>query len=352
MSGDFLLYGANGYVGTAIAERAVQRGLQPILAGRSAEPVEALAARLGLRSVIVATDDPAGLDAAMAGVPVVLNCAGPFVYTAVPLIESCLRTVTHYLDITGELTVYGATEARHDRAVERGVMLLPGVGFDVVATDCLAAHMAKRLPSATRLALAINQQGPAGLPPGTLNTSVEVAARGSTKQHRVDDALVSAKERKRRTVDFGDGPTEVVMVTWGDIVMARRSTGIRNIEDYFVLHPAIERQMDILDRAHPLLRFAPVRAAIKQGLRGGATAEERARTTMRVWGEVVDDDGGRAVSRLSGPEGGLEWTSLAALDVVGHVVAGDISPGFQTASTAYGPDLVLEAEGVRREDVV
>jgi short subunit dehydrogenase-like uncharacterized protein len=348
MSRDFLLYGATGYVGSAIAERAVQRGLHPILGGRNAEAIGRQGAELGLETVITPVSDPVGLDAAMAEVPVVLNCAGPFVHTAIPVIESCLRTGTHYLDLSGEPVVY---EVVHDRAAELGVMLLPSVGFDVVPTDCLAAHLARRLPSATRLTLALNQQDPAGLPPGTLNSLIEMLPYGSNKQHRVDGAVVDAARRERRSIDFGEGPVEAVLLTWGDVFTAYRSTGIPNIEDFFVLDDALIRQLDSLDRTRPLFRLAWIRAAAKRGLRGGATPAERAQATMTVWGEVTDDAGGRAVSRLSGPEGGLEWTSRVALDVVRHVLAGEVVPGFQTPATAYGPDLVLETGGVRREDV-
>lgn len=350
MAGDFLLYGANGYVGSAIAELAVQRGVRPVLSGRNAEAVQTLADELGLESVISTVDDPSGLDAAMAVVPVVLNCAGPFIYTAIPIIEACLRNGVHYVDITGEPPVYGAIAAYHDRAIEREVMLLPGAGFDVVPTDCLAVYLAKRLPSATRLTLAINQHGPAGLPPGTLNTAVEMIPFGS-KQHRVGGTIVSSKERKRRYVDFGDGPVEVVLMVWGDLFTAYRSTGIPNIEDYWAFDAATIRQLDVLDRVRPLFRLAPVRAAAKRSMRGGATPDERAATTTRVWGEVVDDVGNTAVARLSGPEAGLEWTIRSALDVVSHVLAGDVTPGYQTPAMAYGPDLVLESEGVTREDV-
>jgi short subunit dehydrogenase-like uncharacterized protein len=351
MSGDFLLYGATGYLGSAIAGLAVERGLHPILGGRNAEAIGRRGAELGLETVITPVSDPAGLDAAMTGVPVVLNCAGPFVHTAIPVIESCLRTGTHYLDLSGEPVVYEVVAARDDRAVELGVMLLPSVGFDVVPTDCLAAHLARRLPSATRLTLALNQQGPAGLPPGTLNSLIEMLPYGSNKQHRVDGAVVDAGSRERRSIDFGEGPVEAVLLTWGDVFTAYRSTGIPNIEDFFVLDDALIRQLDSLDRSRSLFRLPWIRAAAKRGLKGGATAAERAQTTMTVWGEVTDDAGGRAASRLFGPEGGLEWTSRVALDVVGHVLAGDVTPGFQTPATAYGPDLVLETEGVRREDV-
>lgn len=351
MAGDFLLYGSTGYVGSAIAELAVQRGLRPILGGRDHEAVEGQARGLDLDFVIAETRDGAALDEMMAAVPVVLSCAGPFLHTAGPVVEACLRTGTHYLDISGEPPVYEMIAAHHNRAAAAGLMLLPSVGFDVVPTDCLAVHLAKRLPTATRLAIALNQQGPAGLPPGTLNTLIELTPHVTTREHRVDGEVVSASRRLTRMIDFGEGPVAASMITWGDVFTAYRSTEIPNIEEYSVLSEDLTGQLDRLDRLRPLLRFGPVRWAAKRSLRGGATAAERAETTMSVWAEVTDGDGGKAVSRLHGPEGGLEWTSRVAVDVLSHALDGDITPGFQTPAMAYGPDLVLETEGVRREDL-
>ena len=95
-----------------------------------------------------------------------------------------------------------------------------------------------------------------------------------------------------------------------------------------------------------------VQGRLKRRIRAGPsgpTDEERARGTTFLWGEVRDDAGQRVVSRLRGPEG-YTLTVLAALAVVERVVAGGAPPGFQTSSTAYGPDFVLGLDGVIRED--
>lgn len=348
----FLLYGATGYVGRAVAGLAVERGLRPVLAGRS-PAVRGLADELGAEAVVVGVDDADGLAAAMADVPVVLNCAGPFRRTFRPVLDACLATGTHYLDITGEPAVFEAAAAADAAATAAGVMVLPGVGFDVVPTDCLAAHLAARLPTATHLRLAFMQTGPAALPPGTVQTMVETGAGQSSRLHRVDGVVVEAKPRPRIEVDFGTGtgPVTAVLFTWGDVYCAEKSTGIRNVADHLVIPPRRVKVTDQLDRMRWLLRFKPVRQLVKRQLPTGATREQRAASATHVWGEVVDAGGVRAVSRLHGPEAGLVWTSRAALDVVGHVLAGDSPPGRQTPSSAYGPDLVLEAEDVTREDV-
>ena len=148
-----LIYGANGYTGTLIARRAAARGVPAILGGRQADAVNALAAELGRTARVFAVDDPAAVATALAGITVVLNCAGPFSRTAAPLVDACLRARAHYLDITGELAVLESLAARDAEARAAGVTLLPGAGFDVVPTDCLAAEAKHRLPTATHLAL-------------------------------------------------------------------------------------------------------------------------------------------------------------------------------------------------------
>ena len=349
---DCLLYGSTGYVGRAAAQLAVDRGLQPILSGRNTATLEKQASELGLDYRVATVDDEASLGAAMADVPVVLNCAGPFIRTAAPILDACLRTGTHYLDITGEPPMYEMVSERDAAAVAAGVMLLPSAGFDVVPTDCLAAYLKQRLPTATHLTLSFRAKGPAGLPPGTLNTMIEMVPYGSNKQHRVDGEVVAASTRKTRMIDFGDGEELASMMTWGDVILAYKSTGIQNIENYLVLPPETVKQMDLVDRIRPLFKVPLVRDMAKKQLRGGATEEERDQTATAVWGEVTDGAGGVAVARLHGPEAGLVWTAAAAVGIVQRILGGDVTPGFQTPSTAYGPDLIFDVDGVVREDIV
>src|SRR5437762_9987666 len=149
----WLLYGANGYAGELAARRAVEGGERPVLAGRRAEEVGRLAGALGLEHRVFGLDDGAAVEKGLSGMAAVLHCAGPFSRTAMPMAEGCLRARAHYLDITGEIEVFEALAARGEEARQTGVSLLPGVGFDVVPSDCLAAHLHRRLPTATHLAL-------------------------------------------------------------------------------------------------------------------------------------------------------------------------------------------------------
>ncbi len=202
-----MIYGATGYVGEHVARTAGSLGVKAIVAGRDAPKLDRIASETGLERRAFRLDDPAAIDSALNRVAVVLNCAGPFKHTAEPLVEGCLRCRSDYLDITGEIPVYEAIQARDGRAKARGVMLLPGVGFDVVVpTDCLALHLKKMLPSATRLRLAFQSVGPAGLPPGTQRTAIELlnyaamASRRAQKQACSNMVGFSARPRAPRKV--------------------------------------------------------------------------------------------------------------------------------------------------------
>ncbi len=345
----YLIYGANGYTGALIAREAVARGQKPILAGRSEPAVAALARELSLEHRAFPLDQPAAVDAGLQGVCAVLHCAGPFAHTAAAMVDASLRTKVHYLDITGEVQVFEACAGRDVPARTAGVMVMPGVGFDVVPSDCLAAHLKRRLPSATSLALGFQSLGRVSR--GTATTMIENAHRGGLiRCHGVLTRVPAAW--KTRTIDFGNGPVLAMTIPWGDVSTAYHSTHIPNIEVYMAVPPRQIRAARLSRYFGWLLGSSWVQGYLKRKIQAGPpgpTDEQRARGKSFLWGEATDDAGRKVVSRLRGPEG-YTLTVRAALAVVERVLAGQAPPGFQTPSMAYGPDLVLGLEGVTRED--
>jgi short subunit dehydrogenase-like uncharacterized protein len=345
-----IVYGANGYTGALVAELAAQRGLPLIVAGRRADQVTALATRLGVPHRVFGLDDPAQLDRGLAGAKVVLSCAGPFTRTAGPLVSACLRARAHYLDVTGEVAVFESVWRRDAEARAAGVMLLSGAGFDVVPSDCLAAHLHHRLPSATQLRLAFQAVG--RLSRGTAITSVEGVAGGGLV--RRDGELTPVPSGHRTiTVDFGRGPRKAIAIPWGDVFTAHLTTGIPNIE-VFVAAPAAMRTVLRLTRVlGPILATAPLQRLLKARIRAGAagpTAEQRQQGRSLLWGEARDPAGLVVVSRLQTPEA-YELTRLTAVAIAERVLSGDAPVGFQTPARAYGKDFVLGFAGVERQDL-
>jgi len=351
MNNNFLIYGSYGYTGDLIAREAVSRGLRPILAGRDSLRLAQQAAELGLQHVTFSLDDSNTMDLALQQVKLVLHCAGPFSRTAQPMADGCLRNGVHYLDITGEIAVFEALARRGAEARAAGVMLLPGAGFDVVPSDCLAAHLKRRLPTADRLALGIRGLG-SGLSRGTATTGVE--SIGLATWVRRDGKLMAVPPGSlTRDINYGRGMEACVAIGWGDVATAFHSTGIPNIEVYFAFPAAVRWGLRGTRFLTPVLSSRPIQRALKAAIQRqppGPTAEQRARGRSLLWGEVLDPAGLRRVSRLSTPEG-YTLTVLSALAIVDKVLAGQAKPGFQTPSLAYGPDLVMELPGVEREDV-
>jgi short subunit dehydrogenase-like uncharacterized protein len=346
---NYLLYGANGYTAGLIAREAVVRGQRPILAGRNASAVAPLAGSLGLEYRIFALDDPDKVREGLRGVKAVLNCAGPFMRTAKAMVDACLEERVHYLDITGEIGVFEMLAARDSEAMAAGILLLPGAGFDVVPTDCLAAHLRHRLPAATKLTLGFQTFG--RMSRGTATTVVENLHRGGAIRRGGKLTRVPTAWQTRR-IDFGAGPVLAVTIPWGDVATVHRSTGIEDIEVY----TATTRPQVWLLRASRHLGWLLGSSTVQRFLKGriqagapGPTDEERNRGQTRVWGEATEPHGERVVSRLRGPEG-YTFTMLAALAIVTRVLDGDAPAGYQTPSLAYGPDFVLDLPGVERSD--
>jgi short subunit dehydrogenase-like uncharacterized protein len=346
-SNTWLIYGANGYTGELIAREAVQRGLRPILAGRNREAVMTLAASLGLEARIFGLDDPKAIEAGLKDCVVVLHCAGPFSHTAKPMIETCLHTHTHYLDITGEIAVFESAVTYDAVAKMAGIMVLPGVGFDVVPTDCLAAHLKSQLPSAAHLALAFRGLGRTSR--GTTLTALEGMSMGGTV--RRDGKLIPVPTAwKTRHIDFGNGrgPIAAVTVPWGDVSTAYYSTGTPNIEVYIALKPKLIFLLRVGRYLKWLIKSTPVHSFLARQiatLPPGPTTEQRAHSTSYVWGEVRDDAGQTATARFKAPDG-YTLTVLTALAIMEKALGGHAPIGFQTPAKAYGSQLVFDMQDV------
>ena len=350
MGDGLLIYGSYGYTGALVARTAVDEGLEPILAGRDAEQLERQALDLGCDHRTFSLEHPEVVEKHVQDVDAVLNCAGPFSSTARPLMSACLRVGTDYLDIAGEIDVLEATAARGPDAEEADVTLLPAVGFDVVPTDCLAAHLESRLPSANRLTLAIDGLGT--FSPGTVKSIVEGLSMPGAVRADGEIRTIPAAWRTRR-IDFGQGPKQAVTVPWGDVSTAYYATGIPNIETYAVV-PEYAVGMFRRTRAlTPLLASNPVQRALKgvvDAAVSGPTPEERAGSVSRIWGEVTDEENNRAVARLRTPDT-YDVTARTSVEAARRVLAGEVDAGFQTPASAFGPDFITEFEGVEREDV-
>lgn len=348
----FLLYGANGYTGELIARYASQYGLTPVLAGRRKEALAPLAEKLGLSYKVVDLNDSPALDAALNSCKIVLHAAGPFHFTAKQMVEACLRTGTHYLDINGDITVFEMLKTYDAQAKAKGVMIMPGTGFDVVPTDCLALLLKKRLPTADSLKLAFATMG-GGLSHGTATTMASRLGEGGAarKNGKIVGVPLGAKGI---WVDFGPKRLFVMQIPWGDVSTAHFTTGIPNIETYTGMRPLVYRILKLQPLFNWLLRTSFIRSYVKKKIDkrpAGPTDEERSKAKALVWGQATDSTGAKATARMSGPDG-YTLTMYASLLIIQKILAGNFKTGYQTPASAYGEDLVLEIPGIEREVVV
>ena len=346
----FLLYGANGYTGRLIAGMSSDFGLKPILAGRNAYELASMSQDLGLDHRVFELSDTKRLEDALREVPLVLHAAGPFVNTARPMIEACLRTHVHYTDITGEIGVFEAAKRFDAKAREAGIMVMPGVGFDVVPTDSIALYLKHRMPDAVSLKLAFAGLG-GRMSRGTALTMSLGSGEKSAK--RKDGRIVPVPlGEKGMWVDFGEKRLFVMSIPWGDVSTAYTTTGIPDIETYTGASPKTFKTLKYQSLFNWALRTRFMRERLAKKIRSGPAGpsdEQRARSKSLVWGEVTNAAGETRRARLKGPEG-YTLTALSSLLIAGKVLARDFKTGYQTPAGCYGEDLVMEIPGVFRED--
>lgn len=341
---NWMIYGANGYTGELIAREAVQRGAKPILAGRNAATLAALGAELGLEHRVFGLDDAAKMSAGLRGIDLVLHCAGPFSATSAPMVEACLAAKAHYLDITGEISVFEHAQAQHARAQQAGVVVCPGVGFDVIPTDCVAAALKAAMPDATHLALGFDSRS--GFSPGTAKTSVEGLAQGGKVRENGTIRAVPLAYHVRK-IDFGDGEKLAMTIPWGDVSTAYHSTGIANVVTFIPGSPAMIANARRANYVRWLLGLAPVQRFLKARIGKtvkGPNAAQRDKLVTYVWGEARNANGQTRTARIK-VANGYALTVTGALAVVDFLAANRPAGGAYTPSKLCGADLIKTLPG-------
>ena len=341
---EWMIYGANGYTGQLVLAEAVKRGHHPVVAGRNGDAVRALAKQYDLPARVFDLADVKTATSALSGMDLVLHCAGPFSATAAPMLEACLAHGTHYLDITGEIDVFAHCHAQDARAKEHDIVVLPGAGFDVVPTDCLAALLKRELPDANELVLAFEAGG--GPSPGTAKTSVEGLAKGC--RVRRDGVMTTVPlAYKDRTFSKDGAPRTAMTIPWGDVYTSYLSTGIPNVEVYMAVPPKTIESVRRMRLFKPFLGFGFVQDMLKKRTpQRGPSDDKRANTRSHIWGEVRNAAGREAKMELDTPNG-YDITVTASLGIVEHVLKVRPAGGYYTPSMLMGADYVLGLPGVQ-----
>ena len=324
-TGSWLLYGASGFTGALIARHACERGHQPVLAGRNASKTNELADHLGLSFRVIGLDDPSALHVALNDVELVLNAAGPFLHTAAPLAQACLNAGVHYLDISNELQVFRSLYDLNARAQRANLAIIPGVGFGVVATNCLARYVADAVGGAQTLEVGARASSPVQ-GPGVAATVREnfpyggwVRQAGRLHSHQLGSGTT--------TIGFPDGPFSMMPVPTGDLEAAFEATGAASITAY---------SSELAAHLAPDPALAADEAGVPEAFRsfGWARATGRSGETVQAWLETGES---------------YAFTAAASIRAVEETLVksprGAISP-----AVAFGSDFALTVENTIRID--
>ena len=336
-----LLYGANGYTGKLILEVALREGLRPVLGGRRAEAVEPIAKAHGLPSLCFGLEDPGTVARLLEPFSALLLAAGPFSKTSAPALEASLQAKTAYLDITGEVAVFEAAFARDAEAKKAGIPVLPGTGFDVVPSDCLARALSEALPGAETLALAFRGFKPSA---GTMKTMVEGAHKGGLVR-KGGKLVVVPSAWKTMEVPLPN-PRLAMTIPWGDLSTSWRSTGIPDIEVYMAVPPSAVANARRMRRLAPILGLPFVQAFLMKRIEKsvkGPTAEDRERECSFLWGRVTKG-AGSVTGTLETLEG-YTLTAETSVAIAKRVLAGEVAPGVHTPSQAFGSRFIETIRG-------
>lgn len=307
-----MIYGAAGYTGRMAATNAKAHGLDFVIAGRPQDEVKLapLADELGVEYRLFLVDDAA---TSLEDVAALLNCAGPFMRTAEPLMRACIASGVHYLDIAAELDSYRLAETLDGEAQAAGVMLLPGSGGSVAMLGSLAGHAAKRVEKPVSLSIALHVAG--GFSRGSAISASENVMTETL--HRLDGTLVSRSADALRAFDFGSGPATAFPVTLPDLITIWRATDIPNIDTY----------VHVTDGAFPEGDLA--------AMPDGPTIEQREANRYHAAVEVTGQDGIVLRSVLD-TVNGYTFTTIAAAEAARRVIGGEVRSGFQTPAGLFG----------------
>ena len=342
-----MLYGAYGTTGRRILNEALSRGHRPILAGRDGAQLAALGKATGLDTLAVALEDGPALRAALSSVAVVLHAAGPFQLTGPLMRAACLDAGCSYLDVNGEIGDFGAALACDAKARETGVGIIPGVGYGVVFAECVAVHLAARLPEADwlRLSLATQNEGSSR---GAQMSAAAVITAGGRDIFRGKLRRQALAHSNWRTPGTETLETRFSSAPLAELLAAQRSTGIPTIVTGI---PLPRTTATLLRISGPLLG----RLMTWQARRASKVSQPSSRSAStvaprsRVWAEVGTAAGAYAAAVLETGEGYHAAAAAAVRALELQLLQPRI--GALTPVQAFGADFALLVPGTTIRDL-
>lgn len=346
-----MIYGANGYTGRLIALEASRRDITLLLAGRHSEGLRELSDKTTYPARLFSLDtSPQTIAQHLQDIDGVLNCAGPFSATALPLAKACLRAGVHYLDITGELSVFEQLHNLHREARKKKVVICPGCGFDVVPTDCVAATLKEQLPDANKLTLAFNTKG--RISAGTAKTGVEIFRKGG-KIRSMSNLVDVPLGKLTRKIAFHGKELDTSCFPLADLATAYRTTNIPNVETFIPLPEDINKKLRYLQYARYLLAFPPLENLVKNkvGNRQGPSATERSQSKAEIWGEAENQQGKKVIVEMTTADP-YDVTVESALGMMEYLTEFAVTQGgYYTPAKLMGANYICALPGSSEMDI-
>ncbi len=349
----WMLYGAYGFTGKLILQEALARGHRPILAGRQANQLKPLAEKYNLEYRAFDLNEIPVIEKNLDGLALLLHSAGPFIHTSTNMLRACINKGVHYTDITGEITVFKNTFSHNLYAREKNIVLMSGIGFDVVPTDCLAKYVSKKIPDPIDLTLAFSAIGKPSV--GTLKSMIESIKEVGTMVRRNSVLKKIPLGQQSKTFMFPDGEKSCIPISWGDLETAYHSTGISNITTYISMPSPV---ISLLQHGSGILNLLLQNTTVIESLKdivsmfyaGPSEAELESGKTAII--AQVNNGHGEKFSAFLETREGYFFTAQASVLLVDKILKSDGSlKGSLTPSMAFGEDLVLEIEGVKRTNI-
>lgn len=348
MSKKAIIYGAYGYTGQLITELAVEKSMDIVIAGRSDQKISALANRFGLDYVVADTSNLSVLDSIAEQSTLFINCAGPFSETIDPILKYCIEKQLHYIDITGEIEVFEKAKRYDEAARQKGIMVMPGAGFDVVPSDCLAKYLSEKIDSPTHLELAF--KGVGGPSKGTSMTMIKGMHKGGAIRENGKIKSVPAGFEVKK-FDFDRPGLTAATIPWGDVSTAFHSTGIPNIKVFMAMSPKMIKNLKFSNYIKPILSWSFVQDIMASQVKEGGPSEDvRMKSSSYLVGEVRNAKGEVHAAKIKTIEA-YTLTAETTIIIAQRILAGDVKVGYQTPSSVYGYQLILEVEGTELKDL-
>ena len=332
-----LVYGVLGYTGNLFIEHSLDTNL-PIVLGARQKEVKILAEKCGMEHRVFEINDVQNIIPYLSDIKAVINLANVSYGINKYLIDACIQTKTHYVDLASEYPDILEIYKLHHMALTNGVMLMPGAGFNLAPTDIAGRIASELLPNPTKLSLGFATFGNASR--GTIKTVLKMTAE--TGYSRLSGKLVVAKPASEKRLFQAEGKEYSLINNplMGDSLAGFISTNIQNITTYsyypWILVQFMKGRMNWLRKF--LLRYSHWFFPL------GPTEDELKRQHTYTWAQIENQQNQKLTVTIKGPQAYI-FTAKIIGSIVNLLAKGKANAGF-TPPSFYGRNLIEGIGGV------